>query len=189
MNNSQVISERAATKDFLTMNTLIKWLEQAGAAIAGACVIAMMFIITADAFCRYLFGSPLPWVIDVVSQYLMVVAIYFAVSETFRRGDHIHLDLFQSRMSRPIRAATGILYSVPAAAVFAIVAFGSMENMIEAYRAGEFIPGYVPWPVWLSYLPIALGSALLTIRLIHHAVMLLIRGEDPDVRLEGENQE
>lgn len=171
------------------MNTLITRLEQAGVTIVGVCLIAMMFIVSADAFGRYAFKAPIPWATDVVSYYLMAVIAYFTASATFRRGDHIHLDLFRQLMSRRTKAVTGIIYSVLSAAVFAVIAYGNTKSMIDSYQAREFVPGYLPWPVWLSLLPIVLGTALLTLRLIHHAMTLLVRGEDPAVSFEGEDIE
>ncbi len=167
---------------------VIRKLERAGAWIAGACLVAIMLIISIDAVSRYAFRAPLPWSIDVVSLYLMVAAVYFVVSETFRHGDHINLNLVRSRMSRPVRTATSVLWLLPASVVFAIIAYGSAANMIASFRASEYISGYLHWPIWLSYFPIALGSGLLTLRLLNHAATLLLRGGDPGVRLDGEHE-
>jgi TRAP-type C4-dicarboxylate transport system permease small subunit len=172
-----------------TVNSVIFLIERAGAAVAAACIIAMMVVITADSIGRYFFHSPLPWVMDVVTQYLMIVAVYFGLSDTFRMGDHIRIDLFRERMSPRARAITGVVYSIPAALVFAVIAYGNYHAMADAYQNKEFLPGYIPWPVWLSHLPIALGALLLTIRLIHHASMLLSKSDDPYVAQEGEQQE
>jgi TRAP-type C4-dicarboxylate transport system permease small subunit len=118
----------------------------------------------------------------------MVAAVYFVVSETFRRGDHINLNLVRSRMSPPLKTATSVLWLLPASLVYAIIAFGSAENVIESFRAGEYISGYLHWPIWLSYLPIALGSALLAVRLLNHATTLLFRGDDPLVTLDEDHE-
>lgn len=170
-------------------DALIRMIESAGLFVAGSCIVAIMLVISADALGRYALRAPLQWATDVVSAYLMVVAVYFGISATFRSGDHISINLLQSRMSRPVKAATGILYSGLAAAVFATVAWGAAANTIEAFQTREFLPGYLPWPLWLSHLPIALGSALLAVRLLHHAAILGLRGDDPAVALDGEHPE
>jgi TRAP-type C4-dicarboxylate transport system permease small subunit len=168
------------------LNRVIRWLEQVGSIVAGACLVLMMFVVTADALGRYLLHAPLQWAGDVVSLYLMVVSIYLAVSQTFREGDHINFGMLQARMPRRLRAVTGAISALASAALFAAIAYASFGNTVQAWRGSEFMPGYVQWPVWLSHLPIAVGSALLCLRLLHHGVTLLLRGEDPSVKLEGD---
>jgi TRAP-type C4-dicarboxylate transport system permease small subunit len=170
----------------MTMNTIIKFLEKAGVTVAGVCLIAIMLLVSADAIARYAMNSPIPWTMDVVSYYLMVTVAYLAAADTFRHGDHIRLDLFQAHMGPRTKAWTGVLCATLTAMVFSIVAYGSAHNMIEAFLAEEYMPGYIAWPIWLSYLPIVLGAGLLAIRLVHHSVMLLSRGEDPAIELQEE---
>lgn len=166
------------------MNSAIKTLEKAGSWIAGAVLMVIMLLVGTDAVARYALGSPIPWSMELVSYYLMVVVAYMAAADTFRHGDHIQLDLFLSRMSPRTKAWTGFAHATLGAMVFAIIAYASACSMVEAYLHHEFIHGYTAWPVWPSYLPIALGCALLAIRLVHHAVMLISHGEDPAIELQ-----
>lgn len=165
------------------MSSIIKFLENASTAVAGVCLLATMLLISADAIARYAFHAPIPWTMDVISYYFMVIISYLAISDTFRHGDHIQLDLFLARMSPATKAATGLFCSLLATLVFAAIALGSSLSLIDAFRAGEFLTGYVNWPVWLSYLPIALGSALLSLRLVHHCSRLLSKGQDTSLEL------
>jgi TRAP-type C4-dicarboxylate transport system permease small subunit len=79
-----------------------------------------------------------------------------------------------------------IVCSLLAAVLFAAIAYGTGAHAVEAYRGKEFLPGVVMWPVWLSYLPIPIGAAMLVLRLLHHCVTLARQGEDPFVAAEGE---
>jgi TRAP-type C4-dicarboxylate transport system permease small subunit len=168
------------------METLIRRLEQMGMFIACLCVVAIMLVVCFDAAGRYLFGAPLPWSFDLVSNYLMVTASYLALASTFRHGDHINIDVLHAKLPGRLRAWVEAICSVLAAVVFAGIVYGTARQTIEAFVQKEFYPGYIMWPAWLSYLPIPLGCALLVLRLVHHAMTLIGRGEDAYVASHGE---
>lgn len=160
------------------MKSILQFLEKSSTLVASVCLLVTMLLISADAVARYVFHSPIPWTMDVVSYYFMVVISYLAISDTFRHGDHIQLDLFLNRMGPRTKVASGLICSFLAACVFVVIALGSTLSMIASFQASEFLTGYVNWPVWLSYLPISVGSALLSLRLIHHCSLLVSSGED-----------
>lgn len=168
------------------MEAIIRRLENWTMALAGLCVTAMMLVVCVDAAGRYLLRRPLPWSFDLVSLYLMVGAAYFALSSTFRHGDHITIDLFYAKLGKRAQAWVGAVTSGLAAILFAIIAVTAWEKTVEAYVNGEFSPGFVLWPVWLSFLPIPLGSGLLVLRLAHHAIALATHGSDPSVVADHE---
>lgn len=168
------------------MNTVIRRLERAGMAMAGLFVILIMLIISYDGLSRYVLGAPLSWAFDVVTNYLMIGAAYFALSGTFQRGDHLRIDLLHSKMPPQLRAAVDIAGSLLGALLFAAIAYGAAMHAIEAFERKEFLPGVIMWPVWLSYVPIPIGAALLTLRLVHHSYMVARQGKDPFVESDTE---
>lgn len=163
------------------MRRTIDYLERLGLGLAVICVTMIMFIVSYDALSRYALHAPLPWAFEIITYYLMVSAAYLAVSATFRAGDHIAIELFRDRMSLRVRTFSDIFTSLLAAIIFAVIAWGAGSVMIHAYQRNEFLPGYFTWPAWLSYLPIFLGFALLVLRLVMHALSLIIHGHDEDV--------
>lgn len=88
-------------------------------------------------------------------------------------------------MPRRLRATLDAIWSLLAMLVFAIIAWGALGSLLDAWERNEFLPGYFVWPAWLAYLPIAIGSALMAVRLLHHAVMLARHGADRDVATPG----
>ncbi|MBL8588886.1 MAG: TRAP transporter small permease subunit [Methylobacteriaceae bacterium] len=163
------------------MPALLRLLERASMAVAILCVALIMTIISADAISRYAFRAPIPWAFELLTYYLMVAGIYFAVAPTFTHGDHIGIDLFSPKMSPAAKARWGTVSSVLAGVVFALIAFASGEATYEAWSNREFLPGYIVWPAWLSHAPVVFGSALIAARLFLHAFTLLTKGHDPDV--------
>jgi len=171
------------------MEAAIRRLEQIGAAVSGCCVVTIMLVVSADALMRYLLHAPLPWAFDLVGSYLMVAAAYLAISETFRTGDHISITLIHSLLPRRVRAIVDAIISLLALAVYAVIAIGSWNNVVEALHNHEYLPGYIAWPVWISHAPIAVGSAILVLRLLHHVFVLIYQGADPLVHSEAAHVE
>lgn len=169
------------------MAKLIDRLEWIGLMIAAFFVCAIMFIVSFDAFSRYALHAPLPWAYEVISYYLLASAAYFGVSATFKGGDHIAVDLFRDNIRPWLRARTDAVWSLAAAGAFAIVAYGTWREMAHSFARNEFLPGYITWPAWVSYLPVILGFGLLVLRLLVHAAVLLTKGEGHHIVTLGEH--
>ncbi len=167
------------------MVKLMRLLDRASMAVAILCVAAIMVIISADAVSRYALRAPIPWAFELLTYYLMVAGIYFAVAPTFSHGDHISIDLFQPMMSEAAKARWGVVNGLLAAIVFALIAISSGDVAYEAWRNREFLPGYIVWPAWLSHAPVVVGSGLIAARLLLHAYTLLTHGHDPEVAVES----
>ena len=163
------------------MNQVLLIFERLALAIAVLCVVSIMFIVSYDAVSRYAFRAPLPWAFELITYYLLIAATYFAVSPTFQEGDHINIDLFRTMMRPEWRARLDVLWTLIAAAIFAIITYGSATEMVYAWTRNEFLPGYFTWPAWASYLPIVLGFGLCVLRLLAHAAALAVNGRDPGV--------
>lgn len=160
------------------MGYFLSWLERLILSLSVLSVTLIMLIVSYDAFSRYVLHAPLPWAYELITYYLMLAATYFAISATFQAGDHINIDLFRKYIPDALRARLDALWSLLAAVIFGIVAYGAWTEMMHAYARNEFLPGYITWRAWISYLPIVLGFGLLVARLLLHAVLLLVEGKD-----------
>jgi len=159
------------------MAALINLVERLALLLAVICVAAIMFIVSYDAFARYVFRAPLPWAFDVVSFYLLSASVFFAASAAFRSGDHINIDLFRAGFRPAIRARIDSIWCMLAAVAFGIITYGSVLEAMKALRRGSFLTGYILWPAWIPYAIIATGCAVLTLRLILQSLSLLMFGE------------
>lgn len=168
------------------MRYLIKHLEFLSLMIAIVSVVLIMLIVSLDAILRYSMNSPLQWASELVRYYLMVMALYFALSATFIHNDHVSITLISDLLPHRVRVWLDVAWCLMAATVFLVLAYANYRTVAEAYAHTEFISGYVMWPSWLSFLPIPLGSALIALRLIQHSLVLITRGENPDSGPKGE---
>lgn len=154
------------------METIIIKLENILMATAVLCMVIIMFIVSYDAFSRYIMGAPLSWSSELVSNYLMIMVTYCALATTFRTGDHISIDLVTLLLPKSVQAYLEVLCNILAIGAFGLIAACFIEDAAAAYSKQEFFAGYIMWPVWLSYLPIAIGSAVLVLRVLRRIYIL-----------------
>ncbi|MCB1396659.1 MAG: TRAP transporter small permease [Rhodobacteraceae bacterium] len=171
------------------MKRAITWLEQLSLGVAVVTGILMMLIVSYDAISRYAFNAPLPWAFEIITNYMLIIALYMALSATFTNGDHINIDLFRILMPGWLRARLDTVWGLMSAVAFGLVAYGAWREMMRAIARNAFLPGYFTWPLWVAYLPILIGAGILVLRLVVHSVDLLIFGEDKDVVVHGEPNE
>lgn len=168
------------------MNTFLKRTELFLSGLSVLAIVAVMLIVSIDTGMRYVLHAPLPWSYELISFYLLIAGTHFAVSDTFREGDHIGVDLLPASVPAIVRRLLEMAWVTGAVLVFGIISYGAAESSYHAYLENEFIPGYIAWPVWLSYLPIAIGAAVMTLRLIQHLVAVTLHGHNPHVAAHGD---
>jgi TRAP-type C4-dicarboxylate transport system permease small subunit len=171
------------------MEKLILWLENAAMAVGALCAFSIMLALSYDALSRYLLHAPQPWAFDLISNYLLIGATYLVLSSTFRHRDHMNIDIIHMMLPKRARTAANIGSGVIAAIAFALIAYGNWNHVADAYERGAYFPGIILWPVWLSYLPIAIGTSLLVLRLVHHSYMIARFGDDRNIEKISEIQE
>ena len=171
------------------MGKLIKRLDQAAMLLAVIAAAMIMVFVSIDATLRYAFNAPLRWAFELVRYFLMVFVIYFALTATFVKGDHVNITLFRDMMPKRLVAWIDIAWCLLAALIFGVIAYATWGNVSYAWEHREFIPGYFLWPSWLSHLPIPLACGLLVIRLLHHCYVLATVGADAEVEDHAEDIE
>ena len=145
-------------------------LETGLAMVSGAALAAIMLIVVVDVFMRYLFSAPLSWSYDLIGLYLVVALFFFSLSDTMQHHGHIAIDLFSDMIPhRPRHAlmSVGYLFST---LIVAMIGWQAWLRLVIAYGAGDRIAAVVPWPTWIAYLIVTLGSLVLTLRCAYRMV-------------------
>ena len=135
---------------------LMTILNAAGTAWIGVITV----LITCDILGRILFNSPIIGVPEIV-KVSVVAIVWLQMSHTLKIGGHIRSDVVLDRLSPNGRASIDLIASILGAFVFGLLVYAGWDNMIEAWRIGEFegeLPVRVPtYPVRTIVL---LGAAL-----------------------------
>lgn len=138
--------------------------------IAAASLFLIMLVVVLDVVMRYAFNDPLAWSYELIAMYLMVIVFFFALSNTLQTDSHISVDILHVHMrtrTRHICLAIGYWLSL---GVFLIILWTSAVETWTSYVQHEVTDGLVQWPVWLSWVSVPLGVALLLLRIIFRAL-------------------
>ena len=128
-------------------------------ALGAVCLFAMMLLVFVDVTMRYLFNSPLGFSYDLISLYLMVGVFFFALSDTLRHDEHVRVDILYLRFSHPMRALADRISYGASGLFFAVVLWTGVLRAIDSTAKGEVMATIVPWPMWLAYWIVPVGTA------------------------------
>jgi len=146
------------------LDRLTEAVEKAFVCITGAGLLAIMLVIVVDVVMRYFFSAPLSWSYDLIGMYLVTLVFFLALADTFRRGGHIRVDLFEKLRKTRFFAVAEIFGLCASLLFFALILDQAVTTALEAFLAGDVLDGAIPWPTWPPYLFAALGVALLILR-------------------------
>lgn len=153
---------------------LDKWLqalERATTFVALILMLAIMLIIVADVFMRYVMNRPFPWAYDLVSMYLMGGLFFFVLSDAYRTHSHVSVDILQLKMSPTMLRASELVTAVLGLVVFALLFYAGAQRAWESYVNRDVVAGAIHWPTWVSDILVPIGAGMITLRLALHVVV------------------
>ncbi|MES9900022.1 MAG: TRAP transporter small permease [Sedimenticola sp.] len=154
------------------LDTLYLW---SGIA-AGICLTSMALLILTQIVARW-FGVVIPSTED-FSGFLLAATSFLAMAYTLRSGGHIRVNLFISHITGPLRNFIEGTVLTLALVLVCYAAWSTSLMAIESYQFEEVSQGYIPVPLWIPQVPMALGLVILAIALMDEMVTLL-RGGTP----------
>src|SRR5690606_17458723 len=131
------------------LDKVITLIEKAVISLSGVCMTMIILLIAVDVDIRYIFTSPLSWSCDLISLYVATLLFFAAVSDTFRRGSHVKIGLFDRLGSVRVRAALEVSGFVSALVLFYLMFRLGVEDGIDSYVKGHVIAGAIHWPTWI----------------------------------------
>jgi TRAP-type C4-dicarboxylate transport system permease small subunit len=155
-------------------------MERFAAFLAIGFMLAIMLVVTADVVMRYLFNSPFAWAYDLIALYLMAGVFYFVLSDAYRAGAHVGIDILHARMGPRARRAADLVTAGVSLALFALIAYVGAERAREGFANDEVLAGEIAWPMWLSAIIVPIGCALLLLRLALQFVRNLVGAATPE---------
>jgi len=152
------------------ISRLLSLIETGLAVIASVGLAAIMLIVVVDVALRYVFNSPLGWSYSLIGIYLMVAVFFLMLSDTLQMHRHVAIDMlmhvFPHRLRHLFLAISYLLSTI----IVALIVWQAWLRWVEAVSADERIAGDVPWPTWIAYALVMIGSALLTLRTSYRTV-------------------
>lgn len=128
-----------------------------------------------------LLGIPLAWPTDIVP-HLLLLSVMLAAAETFRRGEHIAVDLLVDRLSGVARRTVSIWAAATVIVLAVLLIIQGMEMVAFSRMTGIRTHDRLDLPVWWIQSIVPVGGALLLIVSVR-AILAALTGRDLDPEL------
>ncbi|MCL6575705.1 TRAP transporter small permease [Kyrpidia sp.] len=145
------------------------WIRNAEDYLSGAFFVGGMALSFYAVVTRYVFKSSPAWALEVF-EFLMVWSIFLGFGMALRDNHHISVDLLYDRLPGGIRKIFDIISNFIGAAYSIFMTVTGVQITMLAYQQG-IVTTDAGIPVWLTYLIMPIGMALLAI----HFVLKLMR--------------
>lgn len=147
--------------------------------IAGAVLIAMSFVITAETLFRKFGGFSLGGVHE-YSAYLFAITSAWAFGWALLQGSHIRISLLREKCGPRMRSILDILALVAFLLVFAAIAYRAVELAWDSYATNARSPTASRTPLYIPQAFWALGFVGTVLTAIHIAYRV-IRDRSTDI--------
>jgi len=144
-------------------STLLK-IEKSGAVISAAFILIMMVMTTIDTSLRFI-SKPITGVYELETM-MMVVIVYFGLSFIQSQRGHIRMDLLSSKLSESNQLLLNFLSDVIFLCIAVLITWKMGDAAWKAWLTNDYYEGVVRFAMWPAKGAIALGTGLVSIRLI-----------------------
>lgn len=148
------------------MRRILTQMEKGLVALATLGLILMMLSISADAMGRHFFSRPFRGNFELTSLYFMVIIVFATLPSNYARGVHVRLDVLSKRFEARFGANYTRAIAVICLPVFAYFAWAATNEAIAKFQHMESRMGAIAYPIYLSYVWVALGSVTLCLRFL-----------------------
>lgn len=152
--------------------------------IGGVCLFLLMVAVVTDAGGRYFLNSPISGVYEISEFYLMIAIVFLGLSRTQSLKGHVRVELLLERFPMLIAKALNIFYFLATALVFGCISYLAAETGWNNIVLDRWTTGVVPIPTGPSWLIVALGCAVFSLRLIFDAICTARPSKDQNERPE-----
>lgn len=142
---------------------IIEWIEYALLFIAGVSLVLMLAAVFYGILARAIFGSGVLWTNDFAS-YLMVYVVFMSAPWVLKEKGHVTIDLLVARFGDKAYKASIIFISIISIIACLLYFMFSFKITYGYFLNGTVMLENVPWPKFLLYLPITVGSLFLIVR-------------------------
>ena len=150
--------------------------------MAGAALLAILFLTVADIIGRSGFRRPVPGTVEMTGM-ILVVVVFLAVARSEDMGDHITIDLVYERVGKRFKLFLDLFSDLLTVVVVALLSFQLYQFVLRNQRSGAETP-VLDLPVWPFVLVAAIGSALYVISTVMRLTLRLM-GEPVDAEEIG----
>lgn len=150
------------------MQRISKTLSTISQTIANVLLGLMLILVFVEVVSRYVFsvshGS-----MEEIAKWAQIWVTYFMVGVVEKARGHINVDIFYSRLPKPIQAILFIIFDI-AIVVFGVLLFWSGVLVIQNWKLLGYVSSAIPVPLWVIMLSAPLGACLLIFFALEHLI-------------------
>lgn len=142
--------------------------------MAGATLLAILFLTVADITGRSGFRRPVPGTVELTSM-LLVVVVFLAVARSEDMGDHITIDLVYERVGKRFKLFLDLFADVLTVLIVSLLSYQLYQFVLRNQSSGAETP-VLDLPVWPFVLVAAIGSAFYVISTVMRLTLRIMGG-------------
>lgn len=154
--------------------TPLAWI---GGAVSTVLMLVALALTAWSVFMRYVLNRPPVW-IDQFTGFLLVALVMFGVTEAYRRGQHIAIDLLTEKLSPRMQRIRWIWSDLCVLAFSAVLVISTWEAVEFAHSFGAFTSGSIQIAAWIPQLPLLIGGLLLGLFAVARLIGHLLKGAE-----------
>ncbi len=147
--------------------------------IAGALAIAFMMLhISADVIARFLFDTPLPGTITIVSNYYMIIAAFIPLAFAEQKEAHISVEVVTELLPAAVQKHLAGWMLLVSLSVFALLTARTWGEAVAKHAIGaSTVQGDTSISIWPSYYALPLGCALMVL-ILGYKFLVYLTGQE-----------
>ena len=141
-------------------------------------IIFTSLLLFVNVVMRYVFLLPIYWAEELV-RYLMVWMIFIGASQVTKFGGHVAVDIVPRFLSKRANTILAITVNLICILFCILLVYFSSKQMLRVKIAHQISPA-MEVPMWIAYLSIPLGTALMLIRYVQQ-IFLRLQGKTVEI--------
>jgi TRAP-type mannitol/chloroaromatic compound transport system permease small subunit len=156
------------------LTSSIRWVERAALAICSTAVLLMMLVGAWDILSGQVLGYFLAFKVE-LSGTLLASCVFLACGPVQRNGEHIRVDLFESKFGPRMLFARDLLSLACGLLMVSLIAYGLCQQAIKSVQIFEVAADTSGFAIWPWKLACAVGASICTLVLLGQFAMCLGR--------------
>lgn len=153
-----------------------EWTRRLEHIIAGGLLVLAVCIILVDVLLRAAISYALPWAGE-ATRYAIIWLVFIAGSIGARQGAHISIDFLSETLPRRSAVTIGRVAALLSSFTCALLTWFGVSLVLQMRAFGQTSPS-LEWPMWIIYISVPLGAALMSLRFLQSAFEVGARDDD-----------
>jgi len=155
--------------------------------IVAVIVFLMMTLIVIDATGRS-FNAPLPGVVEVTEEYLMIAVVFLSLGLTHSAGQHIRIEIFGRMLPMIEHRFVRMAIDLAGAIYFALIAWYGGGQVAYAWSIGQRSASELAYPLAPAFALVVIGAAIMSLWLLIDVLKLARIADLPEQHGSGQHE-